>query len=160
MRDVLLHLETVHFDEAPRWYGFDDEGRDVLSWIDGETFADPRDFSDAQLQACARLLRRYHDAVAGSPLTEGHEVVSHGDFGFWNLVWRDSAPIAVLDFDNAHPGARAEDVGYAIWKFSVEDRAAVFIDAYGMAIDAPAAVGLAKTLERQRFARNGWPIDF
>src|SRR5581483_10940129 len=40
MRDVLLHLERVGFDAAPRWLGLDEEGRDVLSWIDGDTFTE------------------------------------------------------------------------------------------------------------------------
>ena len=40
MRDVLLHLERVGFDAAPRWLGLDDKGRDILSWIEGETFTD------------------------------------------------------------------------------------------------------------------------
>ncbi|MCP9487559.1 MAG: hypothetical protein MSC30_17065 [Gaiellaceae bacterium MAG52_C11] len=39
-RDVLLHLERTGFDTAPRWLGFDEQGRNVLSWIDGETFTE------------------------------------------------------------------------------------------------------------------------
>jgi hypothetical protein len=40
MRAVLLHLERADFDAAPRWLGVDEQGRDVLSWLDGETFND------------------------------------------------------------------------------------------------------------------------
>ncbi len=40
MREVLRHLEQAGFDAAPRWLGVDDRGRDVLTWIDGETFTD------------------------------------------------------------------------------------------------------------------------
>src|SRR5438128_7447998 len=40
MRDVLLHLERVGFDAAPRWLGLDEKGRDILSWIEGETYTD------------------------------------------------------------------------------------------------------------------------
>ena len=103
MRTVLVHLERVGFDAAPRWLGTDEQERDVLSWIDGETFTDRAqvqafagdktvDFSDEQLAASARLLRRYHDAVAGVALAANAEVVCHGDFGPWNLVWRDGLP--------------------------------------------------------------------
>jgi len=59
MRDVLVHLERVGFEAAPRWRGIDEQGRDVLSWIDGETFSDCRAivWSDEQLASSARLPR-------------------------------------------------------------------------------------------------------
>jgi Ser/Thr protein kinase RdoA (MazF antagonist) len=88
---------------APRWLGFDEQGRDVLSWIDGGTYSDCRAivWSDEQLASSARLLSRYHDAVASAPLAVGEEVVCHGDFGPWNLIWRAGLPVAVIDFDTA-----------------------------------------------------------
>ena len=92
MRNVLLYLERAGFDAAPRWLGVDEQGRDVLSWIDGETFTErgrmhpyigePPDritFSDEQLTAVMRLLHRYHDTFVG-------DVICHGDFGPWNIV--------------------------------------------------------------------------
>src|SRR5439155_18637268 len=42
MRDVLVHLENVGFDAAPRWFGLDAQGRDVLSFVEGDTFSEPR----------------------------------------------------------------------------------------------------------------------
>src|SRR3954453_9857766 len=90
--------------------------RDVLTFVEGDTFSDCRGlvWSDVQLAGCAELLQRYHDALACSPLAAGAEVVCHGDFGPWNLNWREGVPIAVIDFDNAHPGDRLEDVAYAL----------------------------------------------
>ncbi len=32
------------------------------------------------------------------------DVVWHGDFGPWNIVWRDARPFAVIDFDNVYRG--------------------------------------------------------
>src|SRR5207247_9406154 len=111
------------FDAARRWLGFDEQVRDVLSWIDGETFTergqlhpyigDPPEritFSDEQVAAVMRLLRRYHD-------TFGDNVICHGDFGPWNIVWREGLPCAVIDFDNAYRGDAAEDVAYALRMF-------------------------------------------
>jgi hypothetical protein len=51
-RDFLVHLERVGFDEL---------GRDILSWIDGETYSDCRAivWSDEQPASSARLLSRY-----------------------------------------------------------------------------------------------------
>jgi hypothetical protein len=83
MRDVLVHLEQVSFEAAPRWLGFDEQGRDVLLFVEGDTFSGCRDvvWSDEQLVACSELLRSYHDAVAGSTLAIDQEVVCHCDYG-------------------------------------------------------------------------------
>lgn len=33
---VLLHLEAVGFEGAPRFLGVDDEGREILTYIEGD----------------------------------------------------------------------------------------------------------------------------
>ena len=159
MRDVLVHLERAGFDAAPRWLGFDEQGRDILTFLEGDTFSDTRrlTWSDGQLAAAGTLLRRYHDAVAGTALAGGSEVVCHGDFGPWNLIWVDGAPCFVIDFDNAHPGPRLEDVGYALWKFEIEASPAAFLRGYGLPLDPHDAVDYAKQRERERFERNDRP---
>jgi len=171
MRDVLVHLEQVGFDAAPRWLGIDDLGRDILSWIEGDTFADCGAivWSRAQLVASARLLRRYHDAVAGSPLAAGREIVSHGDYGPWNLIWRDGLPFAVIDFDDARPAARVDDLGYALWKHlnlgrvdldppEQARRARVYLAAYGIDLEPADAIDRAHEQARARFASHGWDL--
>jgi len=159
MRDVLVHLAEVGFDAAPRWLGLDERGRDVLTFLEGETFSDTRrlTWSDGQLAAAGALLRRYHDAVAGTALAGASEVVCHGDFGPWNLIWVDGVPSFVIDFDNAHAGPRVEDVGYALWKFEIEMSPEPFLRGYGLPLDARDAVDYAKQRERERFMQNGRP---
>ena len=94
------------------------EGREVLTYLDGESGRDtwPLVVPDDGLAAFARLLRRYHDAVAGYRPPDDTEwaygalpmaatdVVCHGDFGGWNLVWRDGQPVGIVDWDLAYPG--------------------------------------------------------
>ncbi|MFB9683397.1 aminoglycoside phosphotransferase family protein [Amycolatopsis plumensis] len=122
---LLRHLEDVGFPAAPRVLGIDDEGREVLTYLAGES--GPQGWAqvvgDAGLAAFARLLRDYHDAVAGFRLageltwctgTGTGEVVCHGDFGPWNTVWRDGRPVGLLDWDYARPGPRRHDVAYAL----------------------------------------------
>ncbi len=169
MRDVLVHLEQVGFDAAPRWLGLDEQGRDILSFVEGDTFSDCRAivWNDQQLAASARLLGRYHDAVAGSTLARPEDVVCHGDYGPWNLIWRDGLPVCVIDFDTAHPGSRADDVGYALWKHlnlglvdlpAAEQarRARLFVEAYGIDVDIAATIDLAQEQARTRFTAHGW----
>jgi aminoglycoside phosphotransferase (APT) family kinase protein len=165
MRDVLRHLERVGFDAAPRWLGIDDRGRDILTYIAGDTLSDTGTtvFSDQQLAASARLLRYYHD-------TFDADVICHGDFGPWNLVWRDGEPVAMIDFDNAHAGPPLDDIGYALWKFlnpglvrldwdEQRRRARVFLDAYGADLDPRAAIAHGHAQARARFLDHGWPVD-
>jgi hypothetical protein len=65
---LLTHLHDVGFDGAPRPLGIDEQGREVLTFIPG-TVAWPNHFhlldGDAQLRRAARLIREFHDAVAG-----------------------------------------------------------------------------------------------
>lgn len=40
-------------------------------------------------------------------------VVCHGDFGPWNIVWQDTTPVGIIDWDYARPGPQLSDVAYA-----------------------------------------------
>jgi len=150
VRELLRLLEGVGFEAAPRYLGIDDDGRDVLSFVEGDVPSDVSGIAwlDPQLRASAELLRTFHDATEGSALAGAEEVVCHGDFGPWNLVWRSGLPVAIIDFDDARPGTRREDVGYALWKHlglgalrldgsRQGARLEVFLDAYGETIRDP-----------------------
>src|SRR5215210_8669292 len=41
VHDLLLHLESVGFEGAPRYLGQDEQGREILSYIDGEAAIAP-----------------------------------------------------------------------------------------------------------------------
>lgn len=125
---LLRHLEAVGFPYAPRPLGFDEEGREVLTFIDGESGPEgwAKVVGDKGLSALARLLRDYHDAAMGfSPpdeavwadgaVTPGKgQVVCHGDFGPWNIVWRGDRPVGIIDWDFARPAPPLHDVAYAL----------------------------------------------
>lgn len=115
---LLRHLEEVSFDGAPRLLGIDERDREILTFLEGEVPSDCRAtvWDDRQVAAAGGLLRRFHDATAGTELAGTNEVVCHNDYGPWNLVWRESVPVAIIDFDAAAPGRRVDDLGYAIWK--------------------------------------------
>ena len=114
---VLRRLESASVAGVPRWLGSDAEGRDVLSYQHGDTGHDRESWSDTQLTALVRLVRSMHDALAGSPEAEGAETVCHNDIAPWNVILAGDVPVGLIDFDDAAPGRRIEDVAYLAWVF-------------------------------------------
>jgi Ser/Thr protein kinase RdoA (MazF antagonist) len=125
---LLEHLERVGFDGAPRLLGLDSSGREVLSYVPGETVTAPYpdwSMTDAALDSVAALLREYQQAVADfRPV--GHQwaepvpaayvtgLISHNDPNLDNVVFRDGIAIALIDFDLAGPGSTLWDVATAV----------------------------------------------
>lgn len=131
---LLDHLEQVGFAYSPRLLGVDQHGREVLSYLHGSSGRHgwAHVVSDGGLRAFAQLLRAYHDAVTdfaatvhtwaleARPPLPG-EIVCHGDFGPWNVVWDAGRPVGLLDFDLAGPAPALTDVTHAL-EYSVPFR--------------------------------------
>lgn len=115
---LLQHLHDVGFERVPRPLGIDEQGREVLTFIDGNVPIPPFpvwSMSDAALVSVARLLRRFHEAAAdfgldadrwndelADPLGGSHLI--HNDICPENVVFRDGEAFALLDWDFAAPG--------------------------------------------------------
>jgi Ser/Thr protein kinase RdoA (MazF antagonist)/GNAT superfamily N-acetyltransferase len=162
---LLKHLESKGFTAAPRVHGFDAEGREVLDFISGEVPGARVHVTDEALAEVAVMLRAFHDATGDFspppaaawqfPPRTPAEVICHGDVAPYNTVFRDGRPVALIDFDTAHPAPRIWDVAYAAYRFVqlVEDgvppaeqarRLALFADAYGLsAADREALIDTA-----------------
>ncbi|HEV2656738.1 MAG TPA: aminoglycoside phosphotransferase family protein [Ktedonobacteraceae bacterium] len=132
VHELLRHLESRGFSEAPRFLGIDERGREVLTFIDGEIGNYPLKaymWSDEVLQEVAHLLRRFHDATIDFVPTPGaswqfeypdatqHEVICHNDVAPYNMVYVTGRPTALIDFDTAGPGPRLWDVTHAAYRF-------------------------------------------
>ncbi|TCO33644.1 phosphotransferase family enzyme [Kribbella steppae] len=125
---LLEHLERVGFSGAPNFLGVDSQKREVLSYVPGETVTPPYpawSMTDEALDSVARLLREYHQAVAGfdpaglawaEPVPPAYveDLVSHNDPNLDNVVFRDGVAVALIDFDLAGPGSALWDVATAI----------------------------------------------
>ena len=115
---LLRHLERVGFAGAPRFLGIDEMGREILTYIEGDVPDNISPwFTDEHLVEAAKLLRRYHDATAGSVLAGDEEVVCHNDVSPDNTVLVEGRPTAMIDFDMAAPGPRIRDLslGAFLW---------------------------------------------
>lgn len=121
----LRHLAAAGFEGAPRPIGYDDAGREILTYLPGRAATRPLpDYAvrDDTLAALARLLRRMHDAAEGfTPPPDARwgpgssddgppEIIGHCDLTPENVVFRDGRPSAFIDFDLARPVTRLFDV--------------------------------------------------
>jgi hypothetical protein len=173
VHEYLRYLEAAGFEGSPRLIGIED-GYEVLSYLEGEVPSDP-DWepgrgnrlppyarTDQALCRTAQLLRRLHrvslDFEPAVTCYRFHphppragEVISHGDLGPWNTVYRDGLPVAFIDWDSAQPADPLTDLAGAAWAFvplapagqlaesgfaplpDLPARLRMFVDAYGLA---------------------------
>src|SRR3954449_34537 len=126
---VLRHLEAASFTEAPRVLGFDEAGREVLTYLEGETVAGARPWpewvsSDEALVQVGSWLRRLHDATVDFVPPEGAVwfagqrwrpdlVIGHHDAAPYNAVWRRGHLVGFVDWDVAGPSSREFDLAYS-----------------------------------------------
>ena len=168
----LAHLHARGFHEAPRPLGRDEQGREVLSYVEGAVPTEPLPdwaTSAESLAALARLVRRLHDAaedwrppptavfgaIPGTapdgvrPLFEVAELVSHQDYCPGNVVFCDGLPAALIDFDLARPTTRVADVVNALyWWVPLVDP-----------VDRPPAATTADAAERVRLFADAYGMD-
>ena len=130
VHELLRYLEAAGFAESPRVLGVDEQGREVLSFIEGETTAeDPWPgwvWAEDTLVQAGQLLRRYHQVVAAfssarrrwlpAPASVSpHQVVCHNDFAPYNVVYRNGRFVGMIDWDWAGPAAPEWDLAMAAY---------------------------------------------
>ena len=164
MHQFLISLREENFFAAPNPLGFDSSGLEIVSFIEGEVSNYPLSKNASSINAltsAAQLLRRYHDASQRFlkqlktdpqcwqlPSREPPEVMCHGDFAPYNVVLNGEEAIGIIDFDTCHPGPRAWDIAYALYRWAPFTnpnnhdgfgtlqnqikRACIFCDSYGL----------------------------
>lgn len=131
---LLSYLEKNGFNAAPKSYGFDGCGNEVLSYVNGDVFNYPLKENIATKEALAsagKLLREYHDVSSAFvsklanekmewmlPVREPVEVICHGDYAPYNVALNGVQTVGIFDFDTAHPAPRIWDVAYAVYCWS------------------------------------------
>lgn len=151
---------------APEPLGFNESGREMVSYLEGDVadgVLSGRLASSEALKTAAALLRDYHEATLGFdkagvglhgwmlPSRQPCEVICHGDFAPYNLVFDGCQAVGIIDFDAAHPGPRSWDLAYALYRWSPFmhpsnpegfgdldrqiERAVLFCEAYGASLE-------------------------
>lgn len=114
IHSLLQYLETCHFPYAPRFMGVDKIGREMLSFIEGVVPRDPPMNFNQKIEGI-HMMRQYHDVCANTQFAGESETVCHHDFAPWNIIVSDNSVVGLIDFDEASPGSRIDDLSYYIW---------------------------------------------
>ncbi|MCS5707983.1 aminoglycoside phosphotransferase family protein [Candidatus Berkiella cookevillensis] len=134
VHQFLHFLREQGFTQAPEPLGFDEQGREIVSFVKGQTCDYPLSDEVASLEAlvsAAKLLRTYHN-VSQSFLNEitttnqtwmlscrdPQEVICHSDFAPYNICFEGKQAVGIIDFETAHPGPRVWDIVYALYRFA------------------------------------------
>lgn len=136
---LLTHFARVGVVGVPRVLGYDDRGRQVLTYAAGSANPDPSDLGRQDLARVGQLIRSLHDAAESFVAPEGatwnvlitpdeSTLICHHDLAPWNLVRGDGA-MTFIDWDGAGPGSRLWGLAYAAHGFvPLSARAALSLD--------------------------------
>jgi Phosphotransferase enzyme family len=132
VQELLAHLERKGFAYTPRPLGIDEKGREILSYLPGDSVHRPWIpvlKTDKGMRQVARMIRLYHEAIVdfrppvdmpwriGPVAMRPGQIIRHGDLGPWNTLWQGDKLTALIDWDLAEPADKIVDVAQMAWYF-------------------------------------------
>lgn len=131
---LLRHVRERGFDLAPEPAGLDDQGREIVSYIPGDTLGWDLPWpglvrDDGLLEQMGTATARYHRAVAdfrpegtvpwrsGPAVLAPSELVCHHDLAPYNVVVSGGRLQGFIDWDLAGPGRRLSDLAFVAWQW-------------------------------------------
>jgi hypothetical protein len=126
---LLRHLEQAGLDGVPRALGFDEQGRQMLTYLSGEMIGDRVPwpawvYADSTLVQVGQWIRRIHDVTAvfmppedevwftGRTMQPGW-IVGHQDAAPYNAVMDGDRLVGFFDWDIAFPSPREDDLAFS-----------------------------------------------
>lgn len=121
---ALLGYLSVRVPNVPRVLGFDERGREVLSYLPGRVVdIDSELLSLAQIVSVVRWTRAFHDAVAGFshpgpwrflPVGDA-SLIGHNDIAPYNVCFDGDEVAGVFDWDLAGPTTPLLELAFIAW---------------------------------------------
>jgi hypothetical protein len=124
---LLAHLSRSGLAGIPEVHGFDDAGREVLSFLPGRSIdVDAEVAPDALLAEAVSWTRRFHDTVRSFDATglrwrnashdpEPGEIICHHDLGAYNWVVDGDHLVGIIDWDMSGPGRPIDELAFMAW---------------------------------------------
>ncbi|MEH3033476.1 MAG: phosphotransferase [Aeromicrobium erythreum] len=168
VHDLLRYLHAEGLRGIPEVHGVDDEGREVLTYVEGRGVPVDREVVlDTVLVEAVTWLRDFHDVVegyrpdgevtwrGGASTLGADQVICHHDPGAYNWIIQSGHFVAMIDWDMAGPGERIDDLAFLAWTgvplyrdIGVEEAARrldLVVEAYG----DPGPMALLDAVERR-----------
>lgn len=131
---VLEHLRACGYPYSPEALGFDETGREVLEYIEGETIGDAYPWpewvwSESLLAEVGEATAALHAALDGfwppdpvhwqltSPDVGSTNSICHHDLAPYNVVVQEGRLRAFIDWDLAGPGSHLSEVAFLAWQW-------------------------------------------
>jgi hypothetical protein len=127
---LLRYLTDAGFDAAPRALGFDDQGREMLTYLPGEMIGDRMPWpgwasADSMLTQVGQWIRSVHDLTADFVPPAGEQwfiggrmrpglIVGHQDAAPYNAVVDGDRLVGFFDWDTAGPSTREVDLAFSM----------------------------------------------
>lgn len=154
VHELLTYLHDNGVRGVPTLHGRDDQGREVLEYVEGRGVPVDREIVlDTVLEEAVAWLRDFHDIVDGfrpaGPRTwrggeaelAADQIVCHHDPGAYNWIIQSGHFVAMIDWDMAGPGRPIDDLAFLAWTAiplyrempaaDVARRLDILVDAYG-----------------------------
>ncbi len=128
--ELLRHLERCGFSASPCpvGSGFDADGNEVLTYLEGES-PQPLPWTDEAITRVGELIAELHAALAsfeppadsvwkdwfGRHMGNPGGGFGHGDLGPWNIMATDGVPSGFVDWDTAGPMDPVYELAQAAW---------------------------------------------
>lgn len=178
---LLAWVRAHGVSTVPTPLGIDDQGREILSYLPGQTAGWPVPawvWEPQTAHAAGAMLRAWHDATQGfalggaawrMPAREPVEVICLNDVAPYNMVHDGDRLVGFIDVDMASPGPRVWDLAYLAYRIGgwCEDmpaptdgpaptqRLGVLLDGYGRDV-APAVPAVMATMRDRLHDLADW----
>lgn len=121
---LLAHLAERGVPHVPRALGFDERGREILTFLPGRVVdVDTETLTEAQLESLVSWTRGFHDAVAGFDhqgpwryaRTPEPTLIGHNDIAPYNACFDGDELAGVFDWDLAGPTTPVMELAFVAW---------------------------------------------
>ena len=128
VHELLTYLGEQGLRGIPEIHGLDDDGREVLTYVEGRGVPVDREVVlDTVLTEAVTWLRDFHDVVEGFRPDGPREwrggvaelgpdqIICHHDPGAYNWIVQSGHFVAMVDWDMAGPGRAVDDLAFLAW---------------------------------------------